>query len=84
MTAQVQQGLLVAATTSVSNPQVQQGVIVAAVSFLPPNSPPQIDQGLIVAMVRQFPVIRNVIISPAVNLPCIATCGAVPHFWRET
>jgi len=61
-----------------------QGALVAAVQFTPPSVDSLVVQGAIVLAVRLYPRIRQVEINPAVDLPCIASCGSVPHFWRET
>lgn len=84
MTATVVQGQIVAAVTGSPVPRIIQAPLVVAVSFAPPNSPPQVDQGSIIAAVRLFPVVRALEIFPAVDLPCIASCGSVPSFWRTT
>ena len=84
MTATVNQGQIVLGISETGNPRIAQGVILAAVSFLPPNSPPQINQGALIMAARKYPVVRTVDIGPAVDLPCIASCGSVPHFWRQS
>lgn len=84
MTALVAQGSLVVGVAGTPPNKVGQGALVLAVSFLPPNSPPEVVQGSLVIAVRQIPVYKYTEINPAVDLPCIASCGSVPHFWRQT
>jgi len=59
------------------------GAFVVAVSFTPPTVNSEVTQGALVVLARVFPNNRGIEISPAVDLPCIASCGSVPHFWRQ-
>jgi len=64
--------------------RVVSGGVLVAVSFTPPTVNSLVVQGGVQILARPYPVTRALEISPAVDLPCIASCGSVPSFWRTT